>query len=84
MRLRFVLAHKQPCGREAWRCDVLTNTERCRRKAAECEEMAAHMHDPAARLIARRAARRWRDMAEDPEQLAHLVRMLSPPASGDE
>jgi hypothetical protein len=65
---------------------VLSNLERCQRKAAECDEFARRMRDPAARLIFERAARRWRRMADDDEErLPRLIRLLAPQlTSGDE
>jgi hypothetical protein len=56
------------------------DTERCEDKAAACERIARHLHDPIARDIYTRAARRWRSTAdESDERLAHLVGLLAPP-----
>lgn len=57
-----------------------SDLERCQRKAAECDEFARRVRDPAARLIFERAAGRWRRMADDGEErLPHLIRLLAPP-----
>ena len=59
-----------------------TNIERCERKAAECDEFARRVRDPAARRIFQRAAGRWRGMAQEPHdsdrRLARLTWMLAP------
>jgi len=58
---------------------VLSNLEQCRRKAAECDEFARRVRDPAARRIFERAAGRWRLMADDGEEgLPRLIRLLAP------
>ncbi len=59
---------------------MLSNLERCQRKAAECDEFARRVRDPAARQIFERAAGRWRRMADDSEEerLPRLIRLLAP------
>jgi hypothetical protein len=60
--------------------------EQYERKAAECDEFARRVRDPAAQRIFQRAARRWRGMARDPHdsdaRLLRLMRLLEQP-SGD-
>jgi hypothetical protein len=64
---------------------VLSNLERCQRKAAECEEFARRVRDPAARKIFERAAGRWRHMADDGEErLPGLIRLLAPQFARDD
>jgi len=68
---------------EPWH--VLSNLERCQRKAAECDEFARRVRDPAARQIFERASGRWRRMADDSEErLPHLIRLLSPRLAPDD
>jgi hypothetical protein len=75
-------ANRRPSA--AWSIRVLSNLERCQRKAAECDEFARRMRDPAARQIFERAAGRWRRMADDSEdRLPRLVRLLAPRLATD-
>lgn len=63
-----------------------SSIETCERKAAECDEFARRVRDPAARRIFQRAASRWRRMADDNEErLSRLIPLLAPiPATDDE
>ena len=63
-----------------------SHIETCEHKAAECEQFARRVRDPAARRIFRRAADRWRRMADDDEgRLSRLIPLLAPlPATDDE
>ena len=55
-----------------------SNIETCERKAAECDEFARRMRDPAARQIFQRAAVRWRrTAAESDDRLPQLIRLLA-------
>jgi hypothetical protein len=64
---------------------VLSNFERCQRKAAECDELARRVRDPAARIIFQRAAGRWRRMAdESDDRLPPLMRALAPDIARDD
>ena len=64
---------------------VLSNLERCQRKAAECDEFARRARDPAARQIFERAADRCRRMADDSEErLPRLIRLLAPRFAPDD
>ena len=56
--------------------------ETCERKAAECDEFARRVRDPAARLMFERAAGRWRRAAaESDDRLPELIRLLAPGAT---
>jgi hypothetical protein len=64
---------------------VQSNIETCERKAAECDEFARRVRDPAARRIFQRAAGRWRRMAaESDDRLSRLVLLLAPLPTVDE
>jgi len=64
---------------------VLSNLEMCQRKAAECDEFARRMRDPAARATFERAAGHWRRMAEESnEKLPRLVQVLAPPLATED
>jgi hypothetical protein len=61
---------------------VPADIETCERKAAECDEFARRVRDPAARRILERAAGRWRRAAaENDDRLPHLIRLLAPAAT---
>jgi hypothetical protein len=61
---------------------VPSTVETCERKAAECDEFARRMRDPAARRIFERAAGRWRrTAAESDDRLPELIRLLAPRAT---
>jgi hypothetical protein len=61
---------------------VPSNIETCERKAAECDDFARRMRDPAARHIFERAAVRWRrTAAESDDRLPELIRLLAPRAT---
>jgi hypothetical protein len=61
---------------------VPSNIQTCERKAAECDEFARRVRDPAARRIFERAAGRWRRMAaESDDRLPELIRLLAPQAT---
>jgi hypothetical protein len=58
---------------------VSSNVETCERNAAECDEFARRVRDPAARRIFERAAVRWRrTAAESDDRLPELIRLLAP------
>jgi hypothetical protein len=65
---------------------VRSHIETCERKAAECEQFARRVRDPAARRIFQRAADRWRRMTDDSDdRLSRLISLLAPrPATDDE
>ena len=64
---------------------MLSELEKCQRKAAECDAFARRVRDPAARIIFERAASRWRRMADDSEErLPRLVRLLAPQFARDD
>ena len=64
---------------------MLSNLERCQRKAAECDAFARRVRDPAARQIFERAAGHWRRMADDSgERLPRLIRLLAPRLAPDD
>jgi hypothetical protein len=54
--------------------------EQCERKAAECDDFARRVRDPAARRIFLRAAARWRVLGKDDsdERLSRLISLLAP------
>jgi hypothetical protein len=65
---------------------VRSHIETCEHKAAECEQFARRVRDPAARRIFQRAADRWRRMVDDSDdRLSRLIPLLAPlPATDNE